>query len=30
VIYRELQSRIMFGDKEFIDISKDKALSDFG
>jgi len=25
---RELQSRIMFGDKEFIDISKDKALSD--
>lgn len=25
---RELQSRIMFGDKEFMDISKDKALSD--
>lgn len=25
---RELQSRIMFGDKEFLDISKDKALSD--
>lgn len=24
---RELQSRIMFGDKEFMDISKDKALS---
>lgn len=24
----ELQSRIMFGDKEFMDISKDKALSD--
>jgi len=24
---RELQSRIMFGDKEFLDISKDKALS---
>ena len=25
---RELQRRIMFGDKEFLDISKDKALSD--
>jgi excinuclease ABC subunit C len=25
---RELQSRIMFGDREFMDISKDKALSD--
>jgi len=25
---RELQRRIMFGDKEFMDISKDKALSD--
>lgn len=25
---RELQSRIMFGDKEFLDISKDRALSD--
>lgn len=25
---RELQSRIMFGDKEFLDISKDVALSD--
>jgi len=25
---RELQSRIMFGDKEFLDISKDKALGD--
>lgn len=25
---RELQHRIMFGDKEFLDISKDKALSD--
>jgi excinuclease ABC subunit C len=25
---RELQQRIMFGDKEFLDISKDKALSD--
>lgn len=25
---RELQTRIMFGDKEFLDISKDKALSD--
>jgi len=25
---RELQSRIMFGDREFLDISKDKALSD--
>jgi excinuclease ABC subunit C len=24
---RELQSRIMFGDKEFLDISKDRALS---
>jgi len=24
---RELQSRIMFGDREFLDISKDKALS---
>jgi excinuclease ABC subunit C len=25
---RELQRRIMFGDKEFLDISKDRALSD--
>lgn len=25
---RELQNRIMFGDKEFLDISKDRALSD--
>lgn len=25
---KELQRRIMFGDKEFLDISKDKALSD--
>lgn len=25
---RELQRRIMFGDREFLDISKDKALSD--
>lgn len=25
---KELQSRIMFGDKEFLDISKDRALSD--
>src|SRR5680860_616912 len=25
---RELQQRIMFGDKEFLDISKDKALAD--
>lgn len=25
---RELQRRIMFGDKEFLDISKDKALAD--
>ena len=25
---RELQRRIMFGDKEFLDISKDKALTD--
>jgi Nuclease subunit of the excinuclease complex len=25
---RELQQRIMFGDKEFLDISKDKALKD--
>ena len=25
---RELQKRIMFGDKEYLDISKDKALSD--
>lgn len=25
---RELQRRVMFGDKEFLDISKDKALSD--
>jgi excinuclease ABC subunit C len=25
---RELQQRIMFGDKEFLDISKDQALSD--
>lgn len=25
---RELQQRIMFGDREFLDISKDKALSD--
>jgi excinuclease ABC subunit C len=25
---RELQNRIMFGDREFLDISKDKALSD--
>src|SRR5690606_27100000 len=25
---RELQRRVMFGDREFLDISKDKALSD--
>lgn len=26
----ELQRRVMFGDREFLDISKDKALSDLG
>ena len=25
---QELQRRVMFGDKEFLDISKDKALAD--
>lgn len=28
LLMQELQRRIMFGDKEFLDISKDKALSD--
>lgn len=27
---KELQRRVMFGDREFLDISKDKALSDLG